>query len=119
MKFVGRCQNLPGETNDQEYAKKTSKDDEGGLVYKVMTSTLFRNVTLDHKDADNEMARSGLDWTILRPPRLLNGPAKGRLRVASGHLAEGMTITRADVADFMLEEAATPRYVHQFVGLSN
>jgi hypothetical protein len=33
MKFVGRCQNLPGETNDQPFAKKTTKDDEGGLTY--------------------------------------------------------------------------------------
>jgi Squalene-hopene cyclase C-terminal domain len=33
LKFVSRCQNLPGETNDQPFAKKTTKDDEGGLVY--------------------------------------------------------------------------------------
>ncbi|MHB1422954.1 MAG: prenyltransferase/squalene oxidase repeat-containing protein [Gemmataceae bacterium] len=33
LKFVSRCQNLPGETNDQPFAKKTSEDDKGGLVY--------------------------------------------------------------------------------------
>jgi squalene-hopene/tetraprenyl-beta-curcumene cyclase len=33
LKFIGRCQNLPGETNDQPFAKKTTKDDRGGLVY--------------------------------------------------------------------------------------
>jgi hypothetical protein len=33
MKFVSRCQNLPGETNDRPFAKKTSEDDKGGLVY--------------------------------------------------------------------------------------
>jgi squalene-hopene/tetraprenyl-beta-curcumene cyclase len=33
MKFVSRCQNLPGETNDQAFAKKTSPEDKGGLVY--------------------------------------------------------------------------------------
>jgi squalene-hopene/tetraprenyl-beta-curcumene cyclase len=33
MKFVSRCQNLPGETNDQPFAKKTTADDKGGLVY--------------------------------------------------------------------------------------
>jgi Squalene-hopene cyclase C-terminal domain len=31
--FVSRCQNLPGENNDQPFAKKTSADDRGGLVY--------------------------------------------------------------------------------------
>ncbi len=33
IKFMSRCQNLPGETNDQPFAKKTTEDDKGGLVY--------------------------------------------------------------------------------------
>jgi prenyltransferase beta subunit len=33
LKFISRCQNLAGEFNDQEFAKKASKDDEGGFVY--------------------------------------------------------------------------------------
>ena len=34
LKFVSRCQNLPGETNDQPFAAKTTDDDKGGFVYK-------------------------------------------------------------------------------------
>lgn len=92
---------------------------EGGFVYAVMSNTLFRNVTDDHCDADNELAQPDLSWTILRPPRLLDGPATGNPRVVTGHLPKGMTITRAEVADFMLQEAVKPKYIHQFVGLSN
>jgi squalene-hopene/tetraprenyl-beta-curcumene cyclase len=33
LKFVSRCQNLPGETNDQPWARKTTADDKGGLTY--------------------------------------------------------------------------------------
>lgn len=33
LKFISRCQNLPGETNDQPFAKKTTDDDKGGFVY--------------------------------------------------------------------------------------
>jgi squalene-hopene/tetraprenyl-beta-curcumene cyclase len=33
LKFVSRCQNLPGETNDQPFAKKTTEDDKGGMTY--------------------------------------------------------------------------------------
>jgi squalene-hopene/tetraprenyl-beta-curcumene cyclase len=33
LKFVSRCQNLPGETNDQPFAKKATEDDKGGLTY--------------------------------------------------------------------------------------
>jgi len=93
--------------------------DEGGVIYAVMTNTLFRNVTEDHRDGDNEMAQPDLAWTILRPPRLLDSPATGKLRIVANHLPKGMTITRADVAAFMLKEAVNPNYLHQYVGLSN
>src|SRR5579871_6473681 len=33
LTFVSRCQNLPGETNDQPFAKKVTEDDKGGLTY--------------------------------------------------------------------------------------
>jgi hypothetical protein len=33
LKFMGRCQNLKGEFNDQPFAQKVGKDDEGGFVY--------------------------------------------------------------------------------------
>lgn len=33
LQFIGRCQNLPGEFNDQPFAKKATKDDAGGFVY--------------------------------------------------------------------------------------
>ncbi len=33
LKFISRCQNLPGETNDQAWARKAGEDDKGGLVY--------------------------------------------------------------------------------------
>jgi hypothetical protein len=33
LKFVSRCQNLPGESNDQPFAKKATPDDKGGFTY--------------------------------------------------------------------------------------
>ncbi|WP_334269191.1 NAD(P)-dependent oxidoreductase [Edaphobacter sp. HDX4] len=93
---------------------------EGGLVFALMSNTLFRNVTKDHSDGEQEMRQPDLAWTMLRPPRLLDGPATGKARVLAGHLPKGaFTISRADVASFMLQEAESPRYVRQVVGLSN
>lgn len=31
--FLSKCQNLPGEFNNQEFAKKAGKDDKGGFIY--------------------------------------------------------------------------------------
>jgi putative NADH-flavin reductase len=93
---------------------------DGGLAVKVMSNTLFRNVCADHHDCDVELAQPDLAWTIVRPPRLLDTPPTGRARVVSGHLPKGgFTISRADVAAFMLQETVAPRFIRQVVGLSN
>lgn len=93
---------------------------EGGPVFSVMSKTLFRNVTLDHRDSEQEITQSDLAWTILRPPRLLDAKPTGHPRVLAGHLPKGgFTISRADVAAFMLQEATAPRHMQQVVGLSN
>ncbi len=50
LKFISRCQNLAGEFNDQEFAKKASKDDQGGFVYNP----------LDPDDKRHKTAEGGL-----------------------------------------------------------
>ena len=93
---------------------------EGGPIFSVMSKTLFRNVTLDHRESEREITRPDLAWTLLRPPRLLDAKPTGHPRVLASHLPKGgFTISRADVAAFMLQEATTPRYVQQVVGISN
>jgi len=54
--------------------------------------------------------QSGLDWTIVRAPTLNNKPAQGKYR--SGYLdsGTGMSISRADVAAFVLDELKSPQY---------
>lgn len=45
--FVSRCQNLPGEHNDQPFAKKTTEDDKGGLVYNPLDKDNKRDQTAE------------------------------------------------------------------------
>lgn len=47
LKFISRCQNLPGETNDQPFAKKTTEDDRGGLTYDPIINDRNKNQTAD------------------------------------------------------------------------
>ncbi|MEC4018877.1 NAD(P)H-binding protein [Streptomyces sp. H27-D2] len=56
-------------------------------------------------DADVR-ARSGLDWTVLRPGRLTDDPPTGRVRLAA-RTGRG-AITRQDVAATLLELLDTP-----------
>lgn len=43
--FISRCQNLPGEHNDQPFAQKTTEDDRGGLVYNPLAQDNKRDST--------------------------------------------------------------------------
>ncbi len=56
---------------------------------------------------------SDLDWTIVRFPRLTDGPHTGKYRV--GYLGKnaGTQISRADGADFVLEELVAGQYIRQ------
>jgi putative NADH-flavin reductase len=91
---------------------------DAGMVINVMRNTLFRYVSKDQWEAEKEMMQPDLEWTMVRPPRLLDKPATGKIRVARGRLPKGgFDISRADVADYMLEEMVAGRYVRQIVGI--
>jgi len=63
---------------------------------------------------------SGLDWTIVRPPELTDKPYTGKYRVREGHLPTfGLSISRADVADFMLKTTDNPAAIGKLYGISN
>ncbi|MCU1273333.1 MAG: hypothetical protein JWO48_764, partial [Bryobacterales bacterium] len=64
----------------------------------------FPGVVADASAMERVFAESELDWTMVRPPGLTDKPYTGKYRVREAHLPRfGFTISRADVADFMLK----------------
>ena len=61
------------------------------------------------------LASSEIDYTIVRAPRLTDGPFTGKYRVLPDALPPGALahIARADVADFMLLQLTDPRFHRQ------
>jgi uncharacterized protein YbjT (DUF2867 family) len=60
-------------------------------------------------EADEELAGSGLAFTIVRPGRLTNEPGTGRVR--AGHDIGTGTVTRADVAATLAAVLAAPNTI--------
>ena len=80
----------------------------------------FPNMVADASDMESFFQKSGLDWTLVRPPRLTDRPRRGRYRVREGHLPGfGFTISRADVAAFMIKIAENRAFIQKIVGISN
>ena len=60
--------------------------------------------------------RSGLDWTVVRPPRLADRPAAGRGLVADPHtIRGGRVVAYAELARWLLDEADAGRHVGEAV----
>jgi putative NADH-flavin reductase len=90
------------------------------VLGRLLKATLFRQMVPDMAGMEAEVCQSDLDWTIVRPPRLTDGPARHSYRVADGNLPKGgFLISRADVAHFMIGEAENPTHRKQIVGVAN
>jgi len=62
---------------------------------------------------------SGLDWTIVRYPRLMDGEHTGEYRVGYVGKDSGTQLSRADGADFVLKELAERKWLRQAPIVSN
>ena len=77
---------------------------------------LLRGVYQDKDRQEAVVRSSGLDWTLVRPSGLTNGPAKGLASVRALTDLTGVQagfIRRADVAAFCLREMTDGRYRQQ------
>ena len=90
-----------------------------GVLTAIVRNTVLRNVAADSAEAERIIKGSGLDWTIVRPPRLTNRPLTRSYSVADGHMPAGSSglLDRADVAHFLLEEVERRQHVRQIVGI--
>jgi uncharacterized protein YbjT (DUF2867 family) len=71
----------------------------------------------DHERQETIVRESGLDWVIARPGRLTHGPARRRYVAKTSLEKVPGSISRADVADFLVEACVTPTWLGHAVQL--
>ena len=78
----------------------------GGFLYDHIAQPLLLSSTYRDKDRQEEEIReSGLDWTIVRPTNLKDGPATDKIRALTDLTGfHGGSIARTDVARFLISE---------------
>ena len=82
-------------------------------VFGLLLATVARSVIQD-ADAHAEVLRqSGLEWTLVRGPRLTEGPRTGSYKVGYVGKDSGTQASRADVADFMLRQLEDDTWVRK------
>lgn len=91
-----------------------SRKDSGFLIRNVI-SRIVRNEIADHEEKERLVRSSRLEWTIVRPPKLTNGAPKGVYRSGEDITATSFlpTMSRGDVADFMIRQLSDNRFVRK------
>jgi putative NADH-flavin reductase len=93
----------------------SASDIEGGFLFEKIVRPLFLQRVFDDKERQEmEIFKSGLDWTIVRPPILRDGPRTGGYRLSTAGAPQGgWRVSRADLADFIVRELPRKDYIHQ------
>lgn len=88
-------------------------------VAKPLVGRILRHNFADADRMETEVRGSGLDWTIVRPPRLTGGPATGTYRTGTEGVRHAYSVARADVAGALLSFAADPATVGATITVAN
>jgi putative NADH-flavin reductase len=81
---------------------------------RLIKRTLLKYPFINSSIQQQQVEASGLDFTVVLPPRLTNGEALGKYRVeADGLPLHGNTLSRADLAEFMLKQLGDPTWVRK------
>ena len=69
----------------------------------------------DKESMEGLITASGLNWTIVRPPKLSDRDATGTYAAGTDlPIRLWSSISRADLATFLIDEAETPRYARAY-----
>jgi putative NADH-flavin reductase len=89
-------------------------------VVKPLLGRLLREGFVDVRAMEAEVRSSGADWTIVRPPRLLNRAGRGRYRrEVDRSVRGGRSIARADVAMALLDTAADDTTIGHMISVAD
>jgi uncharacterized protein YbjT (DUF2867 family) len=92
-----------------------------GIFYNViLVPLLLRGIFAEKAVQEQIIQACTLDWVIVRPTSLTNGPRRGIYRAGLdiGHWFRPTSISRADVADFMLKQLTDDAWLRKTPGVA-
>jgi len=86
------------------------------IVQNIVYKTFLKWPIASQISQWNNLSHSNLDWTMVMPPMLTNAPANGTYRIDGDALPRnGSRISRADVADFMMQQINNSQWIRKGV----
>jgi uncharacterized protein YbjT (DUF2867 family) len=89
-------------------------------LFSQVAKTVFGTGYADLARMEDILRGSGLDWTVIRPPKLTDKPLTGSYRTALGqNIRGGWSVPRADVAHLILRALGQPDTIGQTIGIAS
>lgn len=93
---------------------------EGFIFGRIIKPIIGRTLYEDMRRQEKIVMDSELDWTIVRPARLVTSPAVSDYQIKEAYMVPGYRRTAyADVADFMLANVTSDRYLRKAVAIAS
>lgn len=90
------------------------------FMMRVFARLMLREIYADKLAGEMAIRRSGLEWTIVHPTMLTDGPLTRRYRSGEKLTLTGMPkVSRADVAHFMISQLDDRTYINKVVLVSS
>ncbi len=87
--------------------------DQVPFAFKMLMKTVIKKPMEDKERQEQIVRASGLEWTIIRPGGLTNGPRTGNYRSGLDPKISAGQVSRADVAAFTLRQLDDTAFLHQ------
>lgn len=87
--------------------------DQVPFAFRMLMSTVLRKPMEDKERQEALVRSSSLDWIIVRPGGLTDGPATGSYASGLNPAISAGQVSRADVAAFVLQQLIDDTYLHQ------
>jgi uncharacterized protein YbjT (DUF2867 family) len=88
------------------------------LAFKLFYRTVLREHMIDKEKQEQVVKSSGLDWTLVQPVGLTDGPATNTWLADTQGVIRKKQMSRADVAAFLVSLIGNKDYSHATVALS-
>ena len=87
--------------------------DQVPFFFKALMATALRKTMQDKEAQETLVKASGLDWTIVRPGGLTDGPRTGQYRYGLDPKLVAGQVARADVAEFVLKQLTDTQFLRK------
>jgi putative NADH-flavin reductase len=93
---------------------------EGFFFGRLIKSTIGRSTYADMRAQEAMVMESNLEWTIVRPARLVTHPTVTAYAIREAYIIPGKLRTaRADLVDFMLSQIGDDQYKRKAVAIAS